>query len=186
MGCTSPPCGVDSCRCAAHCHYVWFGGYANAVSETTARKRASTKLLRDQRSRLAQRVGPVRMYGAHTEKKRAVASAPDCDHSSSTGSGSDGPIATPPFVRSEASSDRRDLHKEPSRFPDASSAMSGEWGQQAFHRTTVSTGNRNDIWEMAAAASADARNAPVSRRREGDSRCLGLRLQYAERFHFHV
>jgi mannose-6-phosphate isomerase-like protein (cupin superfamily) len=59
-------------------------------------------------------------------------------------------------------------------------------GQQAFHRTTVSTGNRNDVWEMAAAASADARNAPVSRRREGDSRCLGMRLQYAERFHFHV
>ena len=186
MGCTSPPCGVDSCRSAAHCHYVWFSGYANAVSETTARKRASTRLLRDQRSRLAQRVGTLRMYVAHVEEKRAVASALDCDHSSSTGSGLDGPIATPPFVRSEASSDRRDLLKEPLRFSDSSSAMPGEWGQQAFHRTTVSTGNRNDVWEMAAAASADARNAPVSGRREGDSRRLGIRLQYAERFHFHV
>jgi AraC-like DNA-binding protein len=54
MGCTSPPCGVDSYRRAAHCYDVWFGGDANAVSETTARKRASTSLLRDQRSRLAQ------------------------------------------------------------------------------------------------------------------------------------
>jgi AraC-like ligand binding domain len=102
------------------------------------------------------------------------------------GSRPDGPIATPPFVRSEASSDRRDLHKEPLRFSDSSSAVPGEWGQQAFHRTTVSTRNRNDVWEMAAAASADGRNAPVSRRREGDSRRLGMRLQYAERFHFHV
>src|SRR5580704_8820443 len=169
MGDTSPPCGVDSCRSAARCHDVWFGGYANAVSETAACKRASTRLLRDQRSHLAQRVGPVRMYVAHVEKKRAVANAPDCDHSSSTGSGPNGPIATPPFVRSEASSDRRDLQKEPSRFPDASSAMPGKRCQQAFHRTTVSTGNRNDVWEMAAAASADARNAPASRRREGDS-----------------
>jgi len=186
MGCTSPPCGVDSCRSAAHCHDVRFGGDANAVSETTACKGASTRLLRDQHSHIAQRVGYIRMYVAHIEKKRAVASAPDCDHSSSTGSGADGPTATAPFVRSEASSDRRDLHKEPWRSSDASSAMPGEWGQQAFHRTTVSTGNRNDIWEMAAAASADGRNAPVSRRREGDSRCLGIRLQYAERFHFHV
>src|ERR1700756_576086 len=53
------PAGVT-----AHCHDVWFGGDANAVSETTARKRASTRLLRDQRSRLAQRVGTVRMYVA--------------------------------------------------------------------------------------------------------------------------
>ena len=163
MGCTSPPCGVDSCRSAAHCHYVWFGGYANAVSETTARKRASTRLLRDQRSRLAQRVGPVRMYVAHIEKKRAVAKVHliaiilhQLEAVQTV------PLQLPPFVRSEASSDRRDLHKEPSRLPDASSAMPGEWSQQAFHRTTVSTGNRNDIWEMAAAASADARNAPVS------------------------
>ena len=89
------PAGVT-----AHCHDVWFGGDANAVSETTARKRASTSLLRDQRSRLAQRVGPVRMYVAQVEKKRAVASTPDCDHSSSTGSGPDRPIATPTLVRS--------------------------------------------------------------------------------------
>jgi AraC-like DNA-binding protein len=99
MGCTSTPCGVDSCRSAAHCHDVWFGGYADAVSETTAGTRASARLLRDQRSRLAQRVSTLRMYIAQVEKQRAVARAPDCDHSSSTGSGPDGPIATPPFVR---------------------------------------------------------------------------------------
>jgi len=95
MGCTSPPCGVDSCRSTAHCHDVWFGRDANAVSETTAREGASTRLLRDQRSHLAQRIGPVRMYVAQVQKQHTVANSPDCDHSSSTGSGADGSIATP-------------------------------------------------------------------------------------------
>ena len=36
--------------------------------------------------------------------------------------------------------------------------MQREWGRQAVGRKTVSTGDRNDVWEMATATSAHAGN----------------------------
>jgi AraC-like ligand binding domain len=75
----------------------------------------------------------------------------------------DDPVATSAFVGSKAGSNRRNIDERSSQSSNARSAVQKDWGGKAVCRTTVPTGDRNDVWEMAAATSAYAGDASLGR-----------------------
>ncbi len=186
VGGATAPCSLDSRRGSAHHCDVGFGGDANPVSKATPGKSAATRLLRDQCLNSAQGTDSSCMYRTHLEEISEMADASGRGHSSSTGSGADDPTATSAFVRSKAGSNRRNSDEQSSRFSNSRSTVQGDWSGKAFGRKTVPTGNRNDVWEMAAATSAHARDAAFGRGRKSHACGSGVRLRYAERFHFYV
>lgn len=186
VGGATAPCSLDSRQDSAHHYDVRFGGDANAVSEATPGKSAATRLLCDQCLNSAQGTDSSRLCRAHFEEIGEMADAPGRGHSSPTGSGADDPIATSAFVRSKAGSNRRNTDEQSSRFSNSRSSVQGDWVGKAIGRKTVPRGGRNDVWEMAAATSAHARDAAFGRGRKSDACGSGVRLRYAERFHFYV
>src|SRR5215469_17062278 len=128
VGCSSAPCSLDSGRDAARDYDVRVGGDANPVSETTPRKTAATRLLRDQCLNSAQGTDSSRLYRAYLEGIGEMANASGGGHSSSTGSGADDPVATPAFVGSQAGSNRRNTDERSARFSNSRSALQSDWG----------------------------------------------------------
>jgi hypothetical protein len=96
------------------------------------------------------------------------------------------PVATSTFVRSKAGSNRKNINERSSRFSNSRSALQGDWGRKAICRKAVPTGDRNDVWEMAAATSAHAGDAAFGRGCKGDACGSRIWLWYAQRFHVHV
>jgi mannose-6-phosphate isomerase-like protein (cupin superfamily) len=66
--------------------------------------------------------------------------------------------------------------KRPPREQDPRPNRSGEWCQQEVDRKIISTQNRNDVWEVATAASTAAWHAALSGRYKGNARRFGIRL----------
>src|SRR5580692_11959905 len=146
----------------AHNHDVGCRRDANPLFETPDCQRAAPRLLCDQRLNIAEGTHSLRLHLASLEDNSEMARTLDRGHPSSIASGADGPFATTPFVRSESCPCCRDSCARPRRRQNARSALQGGRCQQEVHRETLPERKRHDLWKMAAATSAHARNALLS------------------------
>lgn len=163
VGRTSSSCSLDSGQDPAHNHDVWAGGDANPLSEATPSKTAAARLLRDQCLDSPQGTDSSRLRRAHLEKIGEMAGASGRGHPSSAGDSKDDPVATSALVRSKAGANRRNPNSRSSRFSNSCSALQTDRCRKTVCRKIVPTGNRNDVWKMAATTSAHAGDAPSGR-----------------------